>query len=332
VVPLLLCALLAGCASSAGVSPGGSTGPVLVGAPSSSAGLPPGGSAAANRDKAVKEAQRLLGRAVIPPGAVALAKAPASLPGPALGLPSELAYVDLSRFFKVPLSFQSTLAYVKAHPPSGVTAAGSSGGETYPTAGLAWDGTDADDPNSGGQLSVVMVAADAASTYFRVDAGHYWLDPQPVRDTTAGPRLRIEGGGPCPASDARAVGVRSSGDDLSRELAPDSTATGGLVCSYGGLNGMRFALAHSQTLTAAEAAGLGRLAHQVDLSHLDGSVRSCPMDDGTAAVVVLDYPGRAAVDIWLHERGCAFIANGQVVAGGGGDITSLLDAVRVFQH
>jgi hypothetical protein len=292
-----------------------------------------GGSAEANRDKATKEAQRLLERVVIPPGAVALAKAPAALPGPALGIPSDLTYVDLSRFYQIPLSLQDTLAYVKMHPPAGVTESGFSRGGSVPTVGFAWYGKDADDPSTGGQLSVVMAPAGAASTYFRVDAGHSWLDPRPARDTTSGPRLRIESGGSCPASDTRAVGVRNSGEDLSGELAPDSTATGGLICFYDGLNGaVRFALLHSRTLTTADADRLGRLAHEVDLSHSDGGFMHCPMDDGSAAVLVLAYPNRPAVDIWLHERGCVSVSNGQVGASGSNSMAALLDAVQAFAH
>jgi hypothetical protein len=333
VLPLLICASLAGCASAAVVHPGSFTGPVLVGTSSSSSGLPPAGSAEANRDKATKEAQRLLERVVIPPGAVALAKAPSSLPGPALGAPGVQTYVDLSRFYRVPLSFQDTLAYVKMHPPAGVTDSGSSRGGSAPTVGLAWDGKDADDPSTSGQLSVVMAPAGSASTYFRVDAGHYWLDPRPTRDTTSGLRLRIESGGSCPASDTRAVGVRNSGDDLSRELTPDSTANDGRICFYDGMNGAApFALSHSRTLTAAEAGRLGRLAHEVDLSHSDGSFMHCPMDDRSAAVLILAYPNRPAVDIWLHERGCASVSNGQVGASGSNSMAALVDAVQAFAH
>ena len=281
--------------------------------------------AANARQRALDQARRLLTFAVIPPGATEQHSAPASLPGPALGMPAEQTYVDLAKYYRVPLPLAAAVAFVQAHPPSGLIEAGSSKGGPGQTVGYAWDG-----PVGGsaqGQLSMVLAPLDATSSYLRVDAGQDWLDPRPMTDTSTGPRLRIEAGGQCPASDAGVVGVRNPDDDLSRQLAPAATATGGLVCSYSGLNGNRFALLSSRTLTATEAGQLGRLAHQVDLSHSDGA-RNCPLDDASAAVLVLDYPHRSAVDLWLRLRGCTTVSNGEVLAGGNASASALLDAVR----
>jgi hypothetical protein len=38
------------------------------------------------------------------------------------------------------------------------------------------------------------------------------------------------------------------------------------------------------------------------------------MDDGSAAVIVLAYPGRPDVDLWATTSGCTTIANGHISA------------------
>ncbi|HJQ02066.1 MAG TPA: hypothetical protein VJ851_10715 [Jatrophihabitans sp.] len=315
-VGLLLAVGLAGCASGS-AQPAGPVG--STSAPASDLDA----QAAHDRQRATDQARRLLAYAVIPPGATAQDDAPASLPGPALGMPGEQTYVDLARYYRLPLSLAAAVEFVRTHPPAGLIEAGSSTGSPGQTVGYAWDGPSGSSVQ--GQLSMVLAPIDTTSSYLRVDAGQYWLDPRPVKDDAAGARLRIEADEHCPASDAGVVGVRNPDIDLSRQLAPAATATGGLLCSYAGLNGNRFALLSGRPLTADEAGRLGSLAHQVDLSHSDG-LRHCAMDDGSAAVLVLDYPGRPAVDLWLHQRGCTSVSNGQVMAGGNASTSALLNA------
>ncbi|HEX4727273.1 MAG TPA: hypothetical protein VH298_05720, partial [Jatrophihabitans sp.] len=176
--------------------------------------------------------------------------------------------------------------------------------------------------------SMELAPAESSDSYLRVDAGQYWQDPRPIKDSTAGARLRIEAGEHCPARDYRVVGVRNPGIDLSRQLAPAAIATGALPCSYSGANEPRLALLSARTLSPTEAGRLSRLAHQVDLSHSDGGIFNGGDDDGTAQVLVLDYPNQPAVDLWLHLRGYSSVSNGQVIAGGNASVAALLDATR----
>lgn len=55
---------------------------------------------------------------------------------------------------------------------------------------------------------------------------------------------------------------------------------------------------------------------RMPLSHVDGGTVSCPMDDGSYAVLVLTYAGRPDVDLWIKLNGCGGVSNGYIRAGG----------------
>lgn len=324
---LLLAVGLAGCASGS-AQPARSSSPIKPASPSGSASPSEDLDAqyAHNRDKATDLARRLLTYAVIPPGAKEQAEQPAALSFPPLGMPDQQTYADVVKYYRVPLPIEAAAAFVRAHPPAGFTEEGSAEGGSNQTMGYAWYGPGSN-PATLGQLSMELAPLDSANSYLRVDGGENFDDPRPIKDNLSGARLRIEAGQPCPAADRGVVGVRNPGIDLSRQFAPASTATGGQLCSYSGFNGNRQTLLSSRTLTAAEAGRLGRLAHQVELSHSDGTI-NCPNDDGSAQALVLDYPGRPAVDLWLRHRGCGSVSNGQVFGGDGPNLAALLEATR----
>jgi electron transfer flavoprotein beta subunit len=52
------------------------------------------------------------------------------------------------------------------------------------------------------------------------------------------------------------------------------------------------------------------------LSQPAGEVVNCPMDDGSAEVLALAYPGRPDVDLWVWLNGCGGVSNGYLVAAG----------------
>jgi hypothetical protein len=328
-VGLLLAVGLAGCASGSAQQPSS----VSPAAPSrssssSSSANPPGDLDAQythNRDRAIDQGRRLLSYAVIPAGAKEQTDQPAALSFPPLGMPDQQSYADIAKYYRVPLPLDAAAAFVHSHPPADFTEQGSAQGGSNHTVGYAWYGPNSD-PAALGQLSMELASGDSTSSYLRVDGGENFLDPRPIKDGETGARLRIEAGGRCPARDYGVVGVRNPGVDLSRQLAPAATAIGGLVCSYSGFDGNRQALLSSRTLTAAEAGRLGRLAHQVDLSHSDGAM-NCPAGDGTAKALVLDYSGRPAVDLWLQPGVCGGVSNGQVVALASASTSALLAAV-----
>jgi hypothetical protein len=190
VVPvLLLCLPLSGCAAS---HPAARGDPVSTAA---SQGAPDYDSQErANRDKAETGARQLLTLVGLPPGAVELTAAPAALTGPALGSTRSATEVDLARYWHLPLPFAAADAYLRQHPPAGLSEWGSSSGGSSGAKGYAW----AD--SSGGQLQLGLAPAGGSASYLRADAVATWLDPHPLRDAAPGPRLRIEAGGRCPAS------------------------------------------------------------------------------------------------------------------------------------
>jgi len=319
---LLLGSVLAGCAGTTLTPTRPSTG-------SSSASFDE--QEAINRKQAEDTTHRLLELASIPPGAVELDSAPPALPGPALGTPNLETYTSVARYWRLPLSFAAADAYVRAHPPAGFTELGSmSGAEQGLTHhGYAWSGS-APGSSHSGELSIGVSGnpADGRLSYLRVDASSEWSDPHPIADAAAGPRLRIEAGGRCPGDDARIVGVRGQGAGFDSALVPPGTPTAGLLCAYAGMNGTPYSLVGQRVLSAADAGRAATAARGLELGHPGAGPHSCPMDDGSAAVVVLEYPDRPAANLWWQTNGCTSVSNGSVTALGSlGALNGLLDEV-----
>lgn len=95
------------------------------------------GKTASRRVVAQRDAQRLLRRLVLPAGAIRVAVEPTGdggvLRAPS-SQPSVVGLVDRHRFWEVPLSLSSVVAFIKAHPLHGslVTASGSLSGPGIP--------------------------------------------------------------------------------------------------------------------------------------------------------------------------------------------------------
>ncbi len=119
----------------------------------------------------------------------------------------------------------------------------------------------------------------------------------------------------CPATDKSIVGVKNQGADLRRQLLPAAAPTAGLVCRYYGMNGHPWQLRGQTSLTAAAARRLATSMRRVSLSHTVGGVTACPLDDESAEIIALSYPGRPAVDLWVTLNGCRYIANGFIETG-----------------
>lgn len=325
---LLLCLAATGCGSAESAQPGASgssqassdvkgSGPKASNAKDSA---PPDyhAQAKARRAKAESDARRLLALAEAPPGSVQLATAPAALTGPALGSTLASTNVNLARYWRVPLSLPALEAYLKRHPPAGLSQWGSRGrssGGPHTTLGYGWSGGGS---SSNGELHIGLASIGDASaagkaSYLRVDALTSWLDPRPIPDKAVGPRMRIEAGARCPAENKGMIGVRNEGEDLDLSLAPADKPSAGLLCSYAGLNGKAFALTLERVLSAAEASRVAEAAHRVALSHYDAP-GSCGMSDSAETVLVLEYPNRPAVNLWLPSASCLGTSNGHIVA------------------
>ena len=258
---------------------------------------------------------RLLALARVPPGATEIASPPADLSGPALGTPATSSLIDHARYWQVPMSFVATLAWVKAHPPAGLTNLGSSSGSGpgEQSAGYSYGASDSPTATGGSfEIGVASVSADVSD--IRADGVTEWLDPVPLRDDAPGPRMRVTVASGCPSTDANDAGVTNDATDLNTKLLPSAATTAGLVCEYAGLNGKPFGLIKSTTLNGTAAAQLAAAITGSSLSHLDNITTSCPMDDGSVTVLVLTYAGRADVDVWYARTGCQWLANGYIAA------------------
>jgi hypothetical protein len=321
VTALSLCLAATGCAGAQTAQSGASGSPQTASGISSSADVPNyEAQYQARRVDAESKARQLLALAEVPPGSVELATAPAALSAPALGSTEAPTNVDLAKYWRVPLSFPALDAYVKQHPPAGLSQSGNmsrSSGTPYTTLGYSWHGGGGSSSN--GELHIGLAAIGDASaagkaSYLRVDALTSWLDPRPLPDKAAGARMRIEAGDRCPADDKGMVGVRNEGKDLDHALAPADKPNAGLLCSYAGMNGSSSALSLERVLTAADAARVAEAAHRVSLSHYDAMRTGLGMSDDSVTVLVLQYPNRPAVNLWLPSASRSGTSNGHIVA------------------
>lgn len=96
---------------------------------------------------------------------------------------------------------------------------------------------------------------------------------------------------------------------------PAASPRTGLECVYYGMNGHTWRLRRQQHLTAAHAQRVAASMARRQLSHPLGEVRSCPMDDGSAELIALSYPGGPDVDLWVLLNGCGGVSNGYIFAG-----------------
>ncbi|MEO6500385.1 MAG: hypothetical protein ABIQ09_00560 [Jatrophihabitantaceae bacterium] len=311
---LLLCLAATGCGSAQSAQPAATS------SPQASSGPPDyDAQEKAGRTQAEGDARKLLALAEVPPGSVELTTAPAALSDPALGSTDSSTNVDLAKYWRVPLSLPALEAYVKQHPPAGLSQWGSRGrssGGPATTLGFGWSGGGGSSPDGQLHIGLGSIGDDSAAgkaSYLRVDALTTWLDPHPIPDRATGTRMRIEAGDRCPAENKGMVGVRNEGTDLDHALAPADKPNAGLLCSYTGLNGEAFALSLERVLAAADAGRIAEAAHRTALSHYDAS-RSCGMDDGSVTVLVLQYPNRPAVNLWLPSTSCHGTSNGHIVA------------------
>ncbi|HVB26752.1 MAG TPA: hypothetical protein VNE21_02430 [Mycobacteriales bacterium] len=255
----------------------------------------------------------------MPAGARRVRTGPAVLAaGTVLGTPEVSTLVTRTQFWSVPLPFPAAAAWVRTHPPVGLTYSdyGTGSGPDGPSRTYGWS-----DPPSASWSSAQLeygVAPSGAGSVIRLDALVVWLDPRPLLDDQTGPRLRVTVAAGCPARDAGIVGVRNHDGELTDRLLPAGTPTGGLICRYFGGNGRPFALRRQTRLDAA-AGQLARLVDGLPLSHAEPPVLYGGMADGSAAVVALSYRGRPDADLWVSLDGCdGFVANGSIETKPGG--------------
>ena len=276
--------------------------------------------AAGNRAAAWAEAARLLSLARVPPGAVRLARPPWSLPGPALGRPAVASLVDRVVAWRVGSPFAAVQAWLSAHPPRGLPSDGWARGGNAITGQTTMTGTSYRGPASrawqSADLEISTFPAGSETSMIRVDAVIVWLDPRPVPSGPGAHPVRVTVAGGCPRTDQGVTGVANPGAGLTGRLLPPGQPTAGLRCRYDGLNGRPWHLAAAERLTALAAGQAARAMARMPLSHPDGERVHCPMDDGSAEVLALAYPGRPDVDLWIKLNGCRVVSNGYISAAG----------------
>jgi hypothetical protein len=260
------------------------------------------------------EASRLLGLVPLVSGVAAtpVPTGPAWLSGPVTGRPEVASLVDDTRFWQLNTDADTAIAWVRTHPPTGLTLTGSS--RSGSGAGPGLTGVTFDDAPSSvwsqASLEIGVVSTGPGTSAMRADALVVWLDSQPLTDSAAGARMRLLVAGDCPPDENGMVGVQPTRTDLTDRMVPDATPAAGLVCRY---DGQTDRLAAMRRLGAGGAGAVESALRQTILSHPDGAVQHCPMKDDSAVVIALAYPGQADVDIWFAINGCPYVANGLIV-------------------
>ena len=141
--------------------------------------------AAGNRDRAAHDAAALLTRAVVPPGAVRLARSPGgAATGIDNGLPGFATPVLADRYawWRAPGQPAAVLAFLRTHPPAGakLRSTGSGGAAGEETSWYRWYAF----PPVKGVLAfrgllVKLAALSAHTVVLRVDAQVIWIVPRP---------------------------------------------------------------------------------------------------------------------------------------------------------
>lgn len=270
-----------------------------------------------NEKKTWAEANRLLGLVVPPPGSVKLDRNPSSiLSSPAMGIPGSNSLVDVTTFWRVPLSTTATLSWFTYHPPANLTWGGAGGGSngTAYSSGYSYNA-----PEGAAWVNAlvdVSVAAEGPNvTILRGDGMALWLDPTPYPDNQPGPRMHFTVATGCPASDHGVVGVTNPPPALDTSLLPAESPVAGVACQYYGMNTKPYTLKQITRLGVASAEQFAAKARRLRVAHTDDGVHSCPREDGSVTAVALAYPDGSSIDLWM-TGGCAGTANGYIRVDG----------------
>lgn len=283
-----------------------------------------------NRQLTTAETIRLVDLVNLPPASSLTTVQPRSLNYPAGGILASTSLVDTVRYWRVPLSYSKAVAWMAAHPPAGLRITGWSGptGSQKQFSGYIFDA-----PASGAwqqaSLQIGILPSSPGSTFWRVDGMALWVDPAPVPDTFAGPRLHVSVAAGCPSSDQGVEDVSNFASGLAAALLPPESPASALLCVYSGGNGRAFALVSHRLLQLADARHLADLARAVSFGHVDTGPHGCPMDDGAAGVLAFGYPDGRDVALWFRRGGCGGVSNGTIVAGafGNASVYALLAAI-----
>jgi hypothetical protein len=230
--------------------------------------------AALNRARAQSEAERLLGLAQLPPGAIASASEPPgdqgflAQPGFDEATPN---LVDAHAWWTVPASADDVLAYVQSHLPPGPKSVGttsSTGAELESVSELL-----APIPGVLSQriVAVSVVGLSAHSAAVRTDGEAVWITPRP-----------------------------------SWEQIPPGVAKVSFVARGATANGKAGPTSRTQTLVGARAGGLVAFINK--LSIVQPGARACPAAlFGFVRLRFYDSSRNVLASAEEHPTGCAFV-------------------------
>ena len=281
--------------------------------------------AAHNHDLTVRETLRLVGLAEVPRSARQLKSQPQNAPGPAMGVESTTSRVASTTYWQVPMSVMDSDRWFKANAPKGMafSSSGSYGGTAASpkVMGEAFSGP-ANAAWNNGQLQMTAAPVTPTSSIWRIDGVAIWLNPGPIPDDDTGTRIHVSVADGCPSSDKKVVGVSNPSVDLKSMLVPKADPVSALICRYVGMNGPTNTVGSHQLLTGTVAAHLGRKAQNVSLSYDSGEgAHSCPADDEAMTLIVFGYRDGSSVDLWQKASGCGWVANGEIKALRGLDLS-----------
>jgi hypothetical protein len=265
-----------------------------------------------NRQITIRETRRLVVLPDLPPDRSPMFEPPHLLVRPQSTL-SGGSLADTTRFWRVRMGIADARQWIADHPPTGLTASGTSSGvmSGSPTVyGYQYADEDSD-AWTRASLQIAVVSAGPGLTFWRLDAMALWLDSKPLRVPPDGARLAVTVESGCPVTDHQAVSVAPS--HLETALLPAGRPAEALVCRYAGDGTLT---SHTRLLAAA-AAELAALAGNVSFGHVDNQVIHCPIDTGAHIVIAFRYPDGEIGTLWYRASGCPAVDNGTVFAGVG---------------
>jgi hypothetical protein len=254
----------------------------------------------------------------LPSGAQRLSTVPSSLPGPGMGEPEVSSLVDQSQAWRVPEPLSMVREWLDGYSPGGLRRDGWSppaDALTGEMAAVSYRGP-ASKAWKSADLEIGTAADGTGASVIRVDAVIVWLDPVPKRSGPGAHPARVTLAGGCPVTDQGVTGVSNPGAGLTGSLLPSGVPVGGLRCRYDGANGHPWHLVSETRLAASAARQEAATMSALPLAHVVGGTVSCPMEDGSAEIVVLAYAGRPDIDLWVTLGGCGGVSNGYITAGG----------------
>lgn len=272
-----------------------------------------------NYREALTEARHLLGEASLPGSAKALHSSPVKvLSQPAMGIPGAGNEIDLTSFWVVDKSMDSTSSWVRDHRPSGLSFGGDGHGADANDE-VAWRGVSWSAPPSNAvptaQLEVAIAPDGPSRSFVRLDGLTVWRTTKPTKDRFSGPRVRVTIEGGCPKTNRG--DVINHDPALRSELIPATPPREGLLCSY--RTGATTALTGAHRLDSTKAARLAKAIRALPIGSEGGGLSCNPLpkyDD----IIVLEFQDHEEVDLWYSPFACpAGLDNGYIMALEAGD-------------